>query len=906
MPVLSLVPVPRWFREIVNLPKRAPTLISEFSKVLLIGIGMDGAQILASIVKTLMRYYPDSDQWARNIMFVAVGVEEVEALPRDIPDEVITLQLEASPSFFRTAGVYPDGATYLDWWYSAGRPTSGRGLARLALFSNLKDGFANTPLYNLLVQEPKNRDIKYSYVLTSLNDPVGTALMWDILHLLNREASEEAHLSVLWLALSGNTQRSGVQSYAWHELQRLGMGGNITAQYNQNDWQRNIGHIRAGASRNIIVGNSQDDLRWVESATNSIDLLADIVSWTLDPAFFRYFVENWLASVPSRGLFLEDAPLSLNISSIGGVTFYIPVKILEELCIWRLILDIFWNGVTIDIGGMFSQSEMPYNEGRKLALQFLCDIRHYGEFFNALAKIGGGHNDVINLTSKTLGDVITLYKEQLLVKLDLILNGDERERDQIRSCHTAKIDFSRKFVSELDQILSSITFNLLSNDEYQEGIKQAIWVIQDFTHKVRDELDIWVDSVGIGDEKKNVNNLRSIVEMQLLHAREKLRTVYREKVHHRILLNSNYDENQFEETIYQQWKQYLVAREQPGRSDPLSIMHSRLGWLFEVDRKHNSLIVKFCIADHDAKHHQEIALEYQDLPTIANKFYALVRQFSHSIFDGSEIESSISEQQSFREFPQLVQCNGSPIMVKGNHISSSHVLGAKESYINRVASSLSSSGLNVTRHVGNTNPNRFGVISIRDRVDLSQLFVRPVRTRRKSDYIFTAEQAYFDFEAKIQLKFYDDSHLLRREFVYFLSDPILARYFGLGLLHEFIRLTKRGGYFEYAGKRFQLGKESKNVLFYVDHPMLAAMEDFVIEQPGNAQLSHPLHPRNRAATLRFYDQYINEVSSREDNAKRLRNTFDKIKMALGKETAYQELAHTCFAWLSLLRDEVIE
>ena len=143
-----------------------------------------------------------------------------------------------------------------------------------------------------------------------------------------------------------------------------------------------------------------------------------------------------------------------------------------------------------------------------------------------------------------------------------------------------------------------------------------------------------------------------------------------------------------------------------------------------------------------------------------------------------------------------------------------------------------------------------------------------------------------------------------RKFAYLLSDSSLAKHFGYGLLLGYISSNSKKLFFHFKDQRILLGKKGERILFYRDHALLAAMEDFVIELPAKASIHHPLHPRNRPATLKYLDECLLKSKSRENYLESAKERLEYLSDMYASYDELEDLTNTFFTWLLVLYDDL--
>ncbi|KAA3642011.1 MAG: hypothetical protein DWQ07_25785 [Chloroflexi bacterium] len=830
----------------------------------------------------------------------AIGVENVDALPSELDKAIAIINLTPNPNYFQN-NINQDESYYMKWWHEIGRPTSGRGLARLALFSSLIDGFSTSPLHSTIIKKPRTYSIKTTYVVTTLSDTVGTAIMWDVLNLLKRNSVEDQkNLSVLWLALAGEDSSSNSQPYAWQEMHRLGNGGYVDAQYSQFDWQLNQGHINSGASRIIIVGNPQEEMNRLEDASDSSDLTANVVSSTLDPTFHRFFLGEWLPSS------LRRDNLSLNASSMGEISFYVPSNMIRELCVWRLIKDLLWDGITPNSIGLFGSASKTQKHYRNLALNFLRDLPQSAEIFGATVFMSEHQHTSISVQKDLSEEAVHTYKEYLIYYLYQILNGSDIERDRLRLSLSGKLAKALGFMRELNIIWGQIS----QNEEFPPGIQNesghSLKTIRDFTQASFEKLEAWGKTLNSDSSIESRNHLKSLVENSLKMSREQLQNTYLNKDSYRIPLYFHGNYRKMEDTIYEQWRSYLTGREQPGRKDPLSNLLGHFGWNFRLAESGDAVEVELCLVNNEEKDIDKFAYKANQQTEIHDALRSLVFRYTGFILDGDELNMALEHQFHAGEFYDAVRKYGSPLMRKGATPNSLNIIGADESLLNTAKEFLSAFGSSSTMHMSKSiNPHKFSLVSIRDRIETDQIIRFPVRTPRKAEFIFSAEQAFHDLEAKIRSKSTRKPLKLSRDFAYLLSDPNLAEYYGYGILVGFISFQGNKIICKHETGNLIIGNRSQSVLHYGDHPLLAAMEDFVIMQPGSAEIAHPLHPKNRKKSFGYWDDYIQRITNQVGFDKKLEANMETIETKNDNVNRYKEVSITFFAWLSILHDNLL-
>jgi hypothetical protein len=888
----KLRPVPPWFRNIKKLPSTDGKGGAVGGRVLLIGLGVDGATTLSVIASQLDLLGKTSTWWQDDVLMVAVGVDRVELLPvTKLHQAITTINLEPNLAYFRRTSLQRD--IYAQWWHKMGKPTSGRGLARLALFSSFKDGFESSPLYHSLVYNPRNKNISTSYVMTSLTDTVGTALMWDVLHFLSRNnLQSNAALSVLWLSISGG-KPSNTQGNAWNELQRLGNGGNTQAIYNAGDVTSNQGYIKAGASRTILVGLPTKKLERLERAQNSLKALANAVLWTLDPSFHRAFKEDWRSAPDKRA---KDT-LALNLSSMGAVNFYQAIEHIEKISAWRILDELLWEGAKGSVG-IFDKVQTNEKSLNPLVARFLRGFKVHRGFFGNLADAISnrtvGKN--VSLAQEDITELVHAYKEGLIYQLDTLLNGEENElkSQNLRSFYAGHLFSTHKFVQHLEKGFTNI---LSKMPKKEQDVFHTLSLMQNFTGEVCKSLEIWLEAVNADSS----TGLRRLIQSFLREAREELYIAYENNDNFRILLNHNFSPENLEEQTYMQWYEFLLNQEGPNRNDPISVALSRVGWHFTFDYSKNAVDIKFCVADIETKNIKQIAFATNEINKIAKSLYRVFRRYTEKIYKEEKIEVALSHQFDAREFAKVAKEESIPYMGDEKNISSMHILGKNKPALNFAQECLEGVGQKSTQYTSSkSSDGKIGVLSIRHNVDLENLFSRSPKVRPR-EYVFSAERAYDDFSKRVFMH----SEKPDRNFAYLLSDSTLAEYFGKGLLAGYIRPDARRVLFKFEDQEILIGQKGERVLFYRDHVLLAAMEDFVIELPAKANYHHPLHPRNRSGTLQSLDDHLQNLRDKQEYQDATKKRLDELKENYTSHDEFADLTETFFLWLSILYDNFL-
>jgi len=884
----NLRPVPPWFRNIKKVPP-AGSGFSTGGKALLIGLGVDGTTTLSLIANQLDLLGKNSARWQDEIQMVSIGVNSVQTIPTaNLHNSITTINLEPNLSYFRKTTSQKD--LFAQWWHDIGKPTSGRGLARLALFTSFKERGGHSPLYRSLIHNPNHKNISTSYVITSLTDTVGTALMWDILHFKSRNNSQSnAALSVLWLSLAGS-KPNDTQGNAWNELQRLGNGGNIQAAYNESDIRSNHGYIKMGASRTIIVGQATKKTERLENTKNSLKLLANTILWTLDSSYHREFKEAWGGASGGR----TGDSLNLNLNSIGLANFYQPIEHIENIATWRIVDELLWGGLSKGRAGLFDIVPIDNQSINLLIIRFLRNFKANRGFFSALANFFSNKSDreEPHFAQETIPDLVDLYKEQLIYQLDILLNGqeDELQSQTLRSFYGGHLFSAYQFIKLLNKGFKKYPKN--------QKASQPISLMQNFTEEVYEDLEIWLEVMNAD----KTTGLRRITQSFLRETRTELDEAYKNKDHFSVLLNNKSSAESLERESYKEWIEFLLAQEGPSRDDPISIALSRVGWHFTFDYSNNALGIEFCAADVETKDIRQVAFTANKTEEIANSLYRIFRPYTNLIFKKENINDALSSQfENGRDFANLAKEKSMPYMGEDTNISSIHILGRNENALRFAVNDFEKIGQHPKKHWSSKSPKgKIGVLSIRNNLDTETLFARPPRIRKPREYIFAAERAYDDFSKRV----YMQSGELDRNFAYLLSEPTLAKHFGNGLLLGYIRPDTKKVIFNFKDTKILLGQRGERILFYRSHVLLAAMEDFVIELPAKANIHHPLHPRNRQATVNYLDKQLLKLKDKEDYQNSAKEKLAELKDAYTSYDELSDLSDTFFLWLSVLYDDL--
>lgn len=848
---------------------------SKFGKLLLVGLGSDGAQVLSLIAQNLKRNFLGNSSWKENYPMVAVGVKEIEPFPGELDPSINCIELEPNLSWFQGLD-RQNIPLYLDWWDEAGRPTAGRGLARLAFFNQFKDESPNSLLNQVLIEGPRLMEIQDYYIITSLSDIVGSAIMWDVIHLLERSKAEQTirSSSVLWLAIKGQSNTIESAPYAWRELTRLGNGGNVNVLRNRFDQIFNKGYLKNGLDRIVVVNDSPDDLRQIQDATDSSKLLAEIISLTLTPSFSQAFISDW---VPANG---KRQELALPISTFSNVTFFIPTDLIKEICILRMARSLLWGGLSKGIPGIFDNVMLDLDGSRFSPKAFLSRIMQ----------------DLYMSPNRTkTGEINRLfeYKRRILETVDEILNGNSAERDSQRKALAGKLSLAIKFLDSLQNIIGESKSTPYA--EMGQINRDLLVVLRKWGQDVLEKKN--------NGAKPETIQLQVIIDTQLRNKRIQLTETMQADDRHLVLVHPGTDESQWEDAVYQEWQEYLISLEKPGLFDPISNFLAELKWNCTIED--DSFAIRLSIGKNEKG--KGILFEPSSLITIVDRLKGLLLVKTGKELLSEGLAKRLDELFRPSKVYEAIQKSGNRWMEAGI-LNAVHIIGADSNGVALLAKRLKSIGQNPETHdniVG--DPNQISIISIRDRVDQSTLFTIPVRTPQRSKFVYSAEMAFSELEQKVLLGKAADSSKLSEQFTYFLSDPALAGVFGNGLLLGFI--TYRDNEFKYtefdSNRRFLFGAGVSQGLFFRDHPILAAMEDFVIELPGKVDDSHhPLHPESRRETIMFEEKILKSKGNGTKNE--IEERYEKIVVYIHKFDTHQSIVNTFQLWLSIIKNKILD
>jgi hypothetical protein len=861
-----------------------------FGKLLLVGLGRDGAYILSQIAQELRHNFPENSSLKENIAMVAIGVRELGSLPKDLDEDIISVEMDTNLEYFRDLVMHGPGLpAYLDWWKEAGMPASGRGLARLAFFDQFRNGDVKSLLHQVLITEPRKKEISNYFILTSLSDVVGSSIMWDVIHFIERNGGWKEHggalsSSVLWLAMNGQDNSEDAAPYAWRELERLGNGGPVNEPLTQYDIAFNTGYVTNGLDKIIVLNDAQENLSQIQDAPDCSRYMADIISLILTPSFNQYFIKNW---VPSKGM---KNDLGLSFGTISKVTFFMPSDLIINICSLRLIRSLFWDGLPRDnIPGIFDTSASVIKDPRFSSHQFLGEILSGVENPLSPTRMNSSYGGAVGSWSSLDINRKADFRDRLIKKLETILNGDSHDRDQQRKALAGKLGAAIAF---LDSLLEELRTRSLK--DYAE-----------VTKAFRNELSTWEKFAIIKKDRPNLqsDHLQSIIDDLLLSTRSELRKVFQRKDRHQLFIKPEVNETQWEDEIYQAWLDYYLKLEKPGLFDPLSKLLDCLKWLPDTGDG-SSFLIGLATAQKDIADNKFNSFE---LPVLVDQLINLVHlnlNKREAVFPEG-LEALLKKRYKPNDILQAIEDGANPWMGEGNSVNSLHVIGADGDAVSLIADFLQSSGRNPDERIDSSvNPNEISILSIRDKVDPANIFRRQVRTPQKAKFTHSAEIAFQEMEQKLLFKDHDLASALSRQFTFFLSDPALARLFGLGLLLRFITYGSGGFVFSSPVGNFSFGTEDNRLLYYREHPVLAAMEDFVIEQPGHADTHHPLHPKNIRTTF----EYCEEMLKNKENRRRiqLQKRFEEIIEYSRKTKTYPGITKTFEIWLSNLKSSMLE
>lgn len=807
---------------------------------------------------------------------VAVGVKEIEPFPGDLDPIINWIELEPNLSWFQGLD-RQNIPLYLDWWEEAGRPTSGRGLARLAFFNQFKDGSPNSLLNQVLIERPRLMEIQDYYIITSLSDIVGSAIMWDVIHLLERSKEEQTirSSSVLWLAIKGRGNTNESAPYAWRELTRLGNGGNVNVLRNQFDQKFNKGYLKNGLDRIVIINDSPDDLRQIHDATDSSKLLAEIISLTLTPSFSQTFISDW---VPDNG---KRQELTVPISTFSKVTFFIPTDLIKEICVLRMVRSLLWGGLSKGIPGIFDNVTLDLDGSLISPKAFLSRIMQDLYMPPHRTKTG-------NL------DRLFEYKRRLLEIVDDILNGNPAERDWQRKALAGKLSLALTFLDSLQNIIGESKSTPYA--EMGQINRDLLVVLREWGQGVLEKKNNGI--------KLETVQLQTIIDTQLRNKRIQLIETMQTDDRHLVLVHPGANESQWEDAVYQEWQEYLISLERPGLFDPISNLLDEIRWNCTLED--DSFAIRLSVGKNGKG--KGISFEPSSLIMIIDRLRELIMAKTGKELLSEGLAKRLDELFRPSEVYEAIQKSGNRWMDAGI-LNAIHIIGADSNGVALLAKRLKSIGWNPETHDNSVgDPNQISIISIRERIEQSTLFTVPVRTSQRSKFVYSAEIAFSELEREVLLRKAADSSKLSEQFTYFLSDPTLASVFGNGLLLGFI--TYNDDEFNYNGLdsnrcfRFGSGTTSHG-LFFRDHPVLAAMEDFVIELPGKVDDSHhPLHPESRRETIMFEEKMLKSKGNGTKNE--IEERYEKIIVYIHKFDAHQAIVNTFQLWLSILKNKILE
>lgn len=834
--------------------------------IMILGLGVDGGRVLKELLDNIHQHYTFSPEDA-NVYFQLV-TSDVEPLPDDLSHAVnageiihIPLRTRAYPSLAKAnADTYP----FLAWWYKLGQPETERAGARFSVFSDLAD----TPsrLSESLLRTIKNKGIKLTYIVTSLTDVTGSAIMWDICHLLRSQRDQaNNNVTVLWLAFAGSNlapRNRRYQRAAWYELERLSLQHDSQILFTAGDIESSNSTLhQTGPDHLMLMGNHQD-VRDFGRAGSALPLLTDALTTVLDPIFRDKFISD-----------LHSSAQGTNVSSMGLTVLQQSMGTLRELLGKRLLYELLFSEGGA-FRGVFVNGD---NQQTMTAQEWLRRIPGEEDFFSVLTGRTPKRNLDYDIERTTRA-----YSEHLIrtITQNLYVPGSNRV-NPLEGTLQAQLEFLQALVQEVWERAHADFYRIGSDRNARSNIDQILTNCHQMTKSLAEQLGRWLEifyESAVPSRRKRGGltsrtayrtthsariTIKRRLEIELNELRHRFLKHFTVGPSHRILVPANTDVENIEDLIYQAWLQNQMDQEY---NSLLRGLFTHLEWRIKQFDKQYHIELMVYPAEYDP--HAPFPPFIGQVDERPNSLLQALETLTRSVVQGAIRDSDFEQAVVGKVLPMEVRAvqdkHGLPFTLLPNPVAYFMAQSRKVVKPHFKISPLQK--IDLTERAADLSlswPGRFTIATLKRNIDVGELFEdTPPRPQSYRDSIFTAEQMALEIEQEVQREkgyYNNDPFSISPRFAALLSDPSMARRFVLGLLYGCISEREPERYFWQQSEGTPIPLNERRLGIFADCAALSAMENFVIRLPNDVPRNHLLHGANRRWVFRELDDQLDAL-----------------------------------------------